>query len=157
MDRPLYLSVKDYIIRKMAVKMMVPEKTLEAVINHQFRSANDALRVNESVEISGFGKFYFNRKKSYKRMVNLLSKKQSFENILATKELSEQRRATIHTIIANTIDEIETLKPRIHQDEFQAYLRGLEKQPGSSSSPQGDDKQDSPGENGHMQQLPQPL
>lgn len=150
MDKPLYLSVKDYLIRKMAVKMMVPEKTIEAVVNHQFKSANEALRVNESVELSGFGKMYFNRKKAYKRMAKLISKKKVFENMLVTKQLSEQRIATINLIIANVIDEIEILKPRIDEAEYQAYIRGLEKQPGAPNKAEGNDKEGSSNEDGNM-------
>ena len=52
MDKPISLSVKDFIIRKMAVKLMMSEKTIDDVINHQFNSANEALKYNNSVEIS---------------------------------------------------------------------------------------------------------
>ena len=41
-DKPISLSVKDYLIRKLAVKMMTSEKTIEAVVNHQFQSAQQA-------------------------------------------------------------------------------------------------------------------
>ena len=52
--------MKDYLIRRLAVKLMTSEKTIETVINHQFQSANEALLNNKTIEISGFGKFIFN-------------------------------------------------------------------------------------------------
>ncbi|MFN9901185.1 MAG: HU family DNA-binding protein, partial [bacterium] len=72
-DKPISLSVKDYLIRKMAVKMMVSEKTIEAVVNHQFQTAHDAIFQHKSLEISGFGKFFFNEKKAHKMMETFLS------------------------------------------------------------------------------------
>ena len=92
MDKPISMSVKDYLIRLMSVKMMLSEKTIEAVVNHQFQSANVALQENNSLEISGFGKFYFNQKKAQKRMEKMLSKAELFAKQAADESLSEQRR-----------------------------------------------------------------
>jgi len=68
MDRPVSLSIKDFLIRKLAVKLMREEQMIEDVISHQYKSANKALLTNDSVEISGFGKFYFNHKKAQKNL-----------------------------------------------------------------------------------------
>jgi len=57
MDKPISMSVKDFLVRTLAVKMMMNEKMIEAVINHQFQSANVAMDLNNSIYISGFGKF----------------------------------------------------------------------------------------------------
>ena len=67
------MSVKDYLIRIMAVKEMMSEKTIEAIVNHQFQSANLALQEHYSVEISGFGKFLFNHKKALKKLDKMYS------------------------------------------------------------------------------------
>ena len=72
MARPM--TDKEFLIRTIASKLLVAEKTIEAVINHQFISANQAMDTNKSVEISGFGKFMFNEKKAARRLV-LLQKK----------------------------------------------------------------------------------
>ena len=58
-SKPKSMSMKDFLIRVQAVKMMKSEKTIEAVVNHQFQSTNLAMRTNNSVELSGFGKFFF--------------------------------------------------------------------------------------------------
>ena len=78
-DKPISLSVKDWIIRKMAVKLMMNEKTIEAVVNHQFQGANDARLRNNSLEISGFGRFVFNEKKAIKILAKYESQKALFE------------------------------------------------------------------------------
>ena len=53
MDKPISMSVKDYLIRTLAVKIMVSEKVIETIVNHQFQSANEAMDLNNSLEISG--------------------------------------------------------------------------------------------------------
>lgn len=113
MDKPISLSVKDYIIRKMSVKLMTSEKVIDMVINHQFSSANEALKDNKSVEITGFGKFMFNERKANKRMEKMLSQKALFESVLQDPQVSEQKKASTQTKLTNIIINIEALKPKI--------------------------------------------
>jgi nucleoid DNA-binding protein len=63
-DKPVTLSVKDFLIKKMAVKMRISESVIEAVIEHQFKEMMKAMEDSNSVELSGFGKFIFNEKKA---------------------------------------------------------------------------------------------
>jgi nucleoid DNA-binding protein len=65
----------------MSINMVISEKTIDAVVTHQFDSANDALNVNKSVEISGFGKFFFNDKKAVTQYNKLLNIKRTYENV----------------------------------------------------------------------------
>lgn len=111
------LSVKDYIIRKMAVKLMVSEKVIDTVVSHQFNSANEALKDNKSVEISGFGKFVFNQKKANKRMEKLLSQKAYFQSVIDSPETSEQKRLSTQVKLTNVLHNIEVLKPKVTNDE----------------------------------------
>jgi nucleoid DNA-binding protein len=128
MDKPISMSVKDYLIRLMSVKMMLSEKTIEAVVNHQFQSANVALQENNSLEISGFGKFYFNQKKAQKRMEKMLSKAELFTKQMNDPNLSEQRRNSAAVKLANTLAGIAVLKPKLQTNENQSVtdLRGVE-------------------------------
>lgn len=123
MDKPISLSVKDFIIRKMAVKLMMSEKTIDDVINHQFNSANEALKYNNSVEISGFGKFLFNQKKAIKRLNVLLSKEELYNSVILTCT-TEERKASIQLKLNTTKTEIEILKTRINENV--SNLRGME-------------------------------
>lgn len=123
MDKPISLSVKDFIIRKMAVKLMMSEKTIDDVINHQFNSANEALKYNNSVEISGFGKFLFNQKKAIKRLNVLLSKEELYNSVILTCT-TEERKASIQLKLNTIKIEIEILKTRTNEDV--SNLRGME-------------------------------
>ena len=134
MDKPLSLSVKDYIIRKMSIKMKLTEKVIDNVVTHQFSSANEALVKNKSVEISGFGKFVFNDKKAISKMAKLHIQKGIFENMVNSVELSEQRKASAIVKLQNVLLMIETLKPKISY-ETKSDLRGMEEPSDSSETP----------------------
>lgn len=139
MDKPRSLSVKDYLIRMMAVKMMLPENVLDAVISHQFSSANTALLTNDSVEISGFGKFFFNHKKALKTMAKHRMKETYYANALAQENLSEVKIASYINKLNNTRNQIEQLKPKLNINEAVTDLRGMEEQSDSPLSFEADD------------------
>jgi len=132
MDKPLSLSVKDYLIRKMAVKLLKSEKVIESVINHQFTSTNNALLTNNSVEISGFGKFFFNTKKAYKKLDKMFAQKEALQRQLVNPEVSEKRKDTARAKLSSLEIAIEILKPKIDVRP-QQDLRGLEEQSNSPS------------------------
>lgn len=112
-DKPISLSVKDFLIRKMAVKLMLDETIIDAVISHQFISANEALTNNKSIEISGFGKFYFNQKKANKRMNKLQEDRERIEEALK-KENTEQA-ADLNVSLIRTNKDILILKPKMNE------------------------------------------
>ena len=132
MDKPISMSVKDYLIRTLAVKMMVLEKTIEAVVNHQFQSANEAMDLNNSIEISGFGKFYFNEKKAKKRLDSLYRKKKLMEELIASSDSTEQKKRSSKVTLEKTEALINLLKSKTNEDQLLSDLRGLEEQPVSS-------------------------
>ena len=126
MDKPQSLPMKEYLIRTLAVKLMVSERILESVVNHQFNSALEAMKVNNSVEISGFGKFIFNHKKALKKFEKMLSQERLFRSRLEDPSLSEQKRATEMTKLNGVIYNISVLKPKLY--EFQTNPGGMEEQ-----------------------------
>ena len=116
MDKPRSLSVKDYLIRVLAVKMLTSEKTLEAVIDHQYQSANEAMASNDSVEIAGFGKMLFNKKKAIRQMDKLLHFKAIHEQTLLNEDITETKRQSLIVKLDNIRMAIESLNPRINEN-----------------------------------------
>lgn len=147
MERPKSLTIKDFLIRKMSVRMLIPEFTLDAIVSHQFQSANQAMLNTKSVEISGFGKFVFNDKKAVKKMEKLLSQKALFERLMNDDSLSEQRRNNARLKYESVILNISVLKPKITNNEIKSDLRGMEEQASSTSSIERVDTKDISGEN----------
>lgn len=109
------MSVKEWIIKKMAIKMVISEKVIDHVVTHQFDSANDALNVNKSVEISGFGKFYFNESKAKRQMDKYLSQKSVYENIIADPNTTDLKRTNTEIRLEKILINIKTLKPKIDE------------------------------------------
>jgi len=116
-SKPAAMNIKDYLIRLLAVKILTSEKTIDAVITHQFQSANEALDLNNSVEISGFGKFFFNNKKAIKRLGALNAKKQEVEKISINETLPEQKRNAARVTLAEVTSRIGLLKARITYED----------------------------------------
>lgn len=110
------MSVKEWIIKRMSINMVISEKVIDQVVNHQFDSANDALNTNDTLEISGFGKFYFNTKKANTLYAKLLSMKQAYENILADPLTTDKKRHSTELRMITVLQDIKILKPKIKTD-----------------------------------------
>lgn len=115
-DKPNSMPVKNYLMRILSVDMAIPEKIIEAVVNHQFQSANTAMDTNKSLEISGFGRFIFNDKKAVKKMASFLSRLERYTLELESNSLTEANRAKITEIIRVINKQIEQLKPKLNHD-----------------------------------------
>ncbi len=115
MDRPLSMSVKDYLVRVMSIKTNTPVATIDAVISHQFEAANEALKGNNSVELSGFGKFLFKLKTAKKKLEKNINKRNYWDEALKDLTLTEQKRLSYTNKLNNTIKEIEILETKLNQ------------------------------------------
>jgi len=137
MDKPVAMSVKEYLTRTMSIKNNIPLATIDAIVTHQFEEANKAMLTNNSVEIAGFGKFLFKVKKANKKMEKLCMKRDYYSSKLAEGELTEAKTSSYTLKLSNTIKEIEVLKAKlnggIHKDN-----RGMEEQLNTPIGPQGD-------------------
>jgi nucleoid DNA-binding protein len=118
MNKPMSMSVKEFLIRTLTVKLAKNEKIIEAVVNHQFQSANEAMDLNGSIEISGFGKFMYNQNKAKKKLAKWEAKKKASEDMLASPDISEDvvRRHT--KMLTEVTRQIELIKPTIDNYEL---------------------------------------
>ena len=95
--------------------MVISEKVIDAVVVHQFDSANDAVNIHKSVEISGFGKFYFNQKKALAQYNKLLAIKQAYEKMLLDENITATKRNAVELKMQIIQSSIKTLKPKIDE------------------------------------------
>jgi nucleoid DNA-binding protein len=117
MNKPFSMSVKEWLIKKMAINMVISEKIIDQVVTHQFDSANDALNVHKTVELSGFGKFHFNNKKAVKQLEKWNKIKEAYEKILANKNTTDEKRKNTEVRLENLLISIKTLKPKIDESD----------------------------------------
>lgn len=94
-DKPESMSVREWITKKVATGIMIPENIIRRVIAHQFDSAYEALKDNNSIEISGFGKFYYNKKRAKKEIQLYEKEKDSCEKRLISSSTTEKERREI--------------------------------------------------------------
>ena len=115
MYKPISTSVKDYLIKRMSVRMNIPQKTIEAIVAHQMEGINKAIQADNkfSVEMSGFGKFLFNHKKAKKKYEKNLSKELVFLANLEDPNLTERQRASFELKLENTRKWMENIKPKL--------------------------------------------
>jgi nucleoid DNA-binding protein len=114
MDKPVSLTMREYIVRTLAPKLLISEKVVDTVVAHQFSEANAAMYENDSIEISGFGKFIFNTKKAHKKLETMIGQRATFEKQMNNPELSEQKRHTALSKYTTIGVAIEHLKSKLH-------------------------------------------
>jgi len=86
--------------------------------------------LNNSLEISGFGKFYFNEKKAVKRLAQLNAKKGAMERFIADPNSTEQKKRSSQVTLEKTEALINRLKSKItYGDQLLSDIRGVEEQP----------------------------
>jgi nucleoid DNA-binding protein len=112
MDKPVSMSVKDYLIKVMSVRTNTPSATIEAIVKHQFESAREAMRSNDSIEISGFCKFFFNKKKAIKKLDIELRNKKMYEALLS-QDITEAKRISTTKRLASINETIEFLTKKL--------------------------------------------
>jgi len=118
--------LQDTLIKTTAIKLAIPERIVEAVVNHQFASTTAAMDgSNRTVEISGFGKFKFSLIKANKRLERLEKRVETLEEQLANPETLKKSEEWTKSNLNVTKRLIKQLKPIV--DEFQADIRGVEK------------------------------
>ena len=113
MDKPRSMPVKDYLIRILSVRMNIPAATIEKIVDFQMQEAHDAIKDNNSIEFSGFGKFLFNKKKAQKKLDKNESKATWYKAALENPDL--QDKADSYKLkLENTLKTIESIKPKLH-------------------------------------------
>jgi nucleoid DNA-binding protein len=115
MDKPISLSVKDWIIRNLSGKMMISERIIEAVINTQFEQAYEAMKTQETLEFSGFGKLIFNKRKAFIKMEKYKRIKAAYEKQLLSP-ITEQKRKNTEIRLKNLERDIELLNIKLQHE-----------------------------------------
>lgn len=110
-DKPKSMSIREWITKKVAIapEIVTPENIITAVIRHSYDSANDALLTNNSIEISGFGKFYYNVKKAQKELEKCQKTKKNYEAIISNEASTDKERKKAEILLKAVTSKIETL------------------------------------------------
>ena len=151
--------MKDFLIRVMAVQLMKSERVIEQVVNHQFTSASEAMKSNDEIELSGFGKFVFNRKKALKKLIKMEGQLGNFSSQRNNASLSSTKRMSAELKLANALNNYRILKTKLYgsYNEDETDLRGLEERFVASVPSKRADRERELGENDNMRGVHIPL
>ena len=106
-------TLKETLVRTTAVRLAIAEKVVDTVINHQFISMIEAMDLNNSVEMSGFGKFLYNMKKAQKHADDL----ERFIRLHQQELDNPNRKRSVEILTAlltNAQEELKKIKPKLH-------------------------------------------
>jgi nucleoid DNA-binding protein len=121
------MSIKEFLVKKIAINKvcdkMISEKTIDTIISHQFDSANVATATNNSIEISGFGKFVFNEKRGVKLMQKYTEQVEYYSKMLSS-ELTEAERRNAEMRLESINNNVKALKPKLNEPS--TNNRGME-------------------------------
>ena len=119
-NKPSSMSDKDYLIKRVSQEYQIPEKTVKVIIDNQFRTAKAALLEVNSLEIAGFGRFYFNIKKGEAKVKkhNLIIKKHKKE--LTTAYITNERTEYLTGLIASNYKQIKSITEKINHGKSKA-------------------------------------
>lgn len=113
MNKPASMSHKEWFIKRLALQLVISEQVVNAVVNNQFDTANEALVENNSVELSGFGKFVFNIARGNKRMVKYESMKAMYEGMLADENITPSMKNKTEKRLDTVLNNIKALKDKL--------------------------------------------
>lgn len=114
MDRPKSMSVKDYLYKTLAIKLNIPSKTIELVIQHEFEALSGAMKSNNSLEIAGFGKFLYNSKKAQKMLENNYKIMEILKKRLEDPNITELKKQSTLNKIETCNKYINSIKPKLN-------------------------------------------
>lgn len=113
-DKPKTLSVRDYIVRRVAPQLLLSEDTVNSVISHQYSSANEALNHHNEIEISGLGKFIFASKRCVYKLEYF---KNMLEESIVLKEKEPERQNYYNKKIATATDAISYIEKKLNNEQ----------------------------------------
>lgn len=86
------MGLREWLIKTLSVRENIPQTTITKIVAHNYEMIHQALKEHSSIEVAGFGKFYFNEKKAVKEMSLNLGYKKEFEELLETEKSETMRR-----------------------------------------------------------------
>ena len=112
-DKPASMAPREWISRVLSERDNIPLSIIEKVTTHSYDGASSALNNNNSIEVSGFGKFIFNEKRAKYTLKKFIQNKEQDEKRLEDEDLSEAERLTYTKRVRDAEISINLLKTKL--------------------------------------------
>lgn len=129
MEKPKQLSLKDFLIRKMGVKLMLDESLIDTVVSHQFQMVREKMDTCNSIEVSGFGVFKLNTGRVIKHAERM---KKGINNMNVSEERKEQ-----------LLNKFNALEKRSYGNKSETDLGGVEESLNTPQTTEGINRENS--------------
>ena len=118
------MNDKDKIIKRLVVDTGIPEQHIKYIIDDIFQAALEAMKNNNSVEISGLGKMMFNKPKAVRELTKLIDK--------IPTEASIEKQQILLNVGSDLTNKLEN-----EEDKLVADFRRMAEQINSSRTSEG--------------------
>jgi len=116
-SKPENVLIKDYLIKKIFSEQeedsKISEKIMHKVISHQFEVLREKMHNCNSVEISGFGKFYFAHKKATRHQQDLNNILDIYGTQLQNPDMDSEKRELIQKRVLYITEDLRKLKLKL--------------------------------------------
>lgn len=113
--KPQTMPVKDFLIRRMSIDTAISVEVITAVVTHQFVSMVEATKTVDSVELSGFGRFLFYKRKALRKLKWYEDGVEERLGQLLDPSITDKKRKGIEDSLEGLRSKIETLKKRLNE------------------------------------------
>ena len=107
------MPLKEFLVKKLSLKLNVSERIIDTVISNQFSTAFQATAHHNTIELSGFGKFTFSQVKAKKAMEKFNAQVALYNSIISDPNSSKELVRNNQLRLATTLKNIEHLKPKM--------------------------------------------
>ena len=118
MQKPSHMTIKEWLVKCLSLNHQIPERTINAVVSHQFESLKNALDSNRrTIEVSGFGKFIFSEKRAIKRLEKYQNQVRFYTDMI-NEASSEDKKRNASLRLKTAIKNLEHLKIKFPNEHF---------------------------------------
>jgi hypothetical protein len=101
------------VVKKLAVETAIPKDVIEAIVSHQFQGIAASMKRNDIIELSGFGRFIFNKKKAVKKLASWEKEMEECLRVLSSEEITNALRKRTEGRASTLKENILILKQRL--------------------------------------------
>lgn len=107
------MLIKHLVAKKLVVDLALPEKVIISVIDHQFKSILNAMKTCNTIEMSGFGKFFFNATRANMRMKKYENQRNLYSKWMLSDDVQKQKMGEVR--YKETLIDEERVKNFLHE------------------------------------------
>lgn len=116
------MQLKEFLVKKLSLKLNKSERVIDTVITNQFQTAFQATSHHNTIELSGFGKFIFSQAKGIRKMNKYMVHKETCNASLSDPNNSEETNRKTQLRLNTISKNIEHLKPKLIDYEYKSNI-----------------------------------